>query len=104
MENIPLLDEQKDLLASFDPSPAQTGTKPQELDPDIEVKPAIPKINEPIDMIKKTAARISESRVLNVTAKARLKRDYEKRIGSSVANKESFYGSGTEEVGSELEE
>ena len=80
----------EDLVAEFIPSE-------KEETPDIKVQKAEPKIKSAQDMMIETAKRIGEARVKKAISNAKVKREYDVRIGKEVYNPNFFYGEGESE-------
>ena len=55
------------------------------------------------EMRVETAKRIAEAKIKKATLEGKIKQDYDRTIGRETANKNYFYGSGTEDTGSDEE-
>ena len=90
---------EKDILKTFEIGDLE---EKKELESeDYEVIDSKPVIKSPQEMMVETAKRIAEAKIKKATLEGKIKQDYDRTIGRETANKNYFYGSGTEDTGSD---
>jgi hypothetical protein len=89
-------DKDENLLDSF--SPSFPSSQPEIPEEPVELVDATPKIKGPLEMMKETAARITEARVNKMLEGAKVRNDYDTKIGREVSNPKFYYGEGAADV------